>query len=100
MTKPIFDMADARNNRDKIGQINPMQRFGVASEIASVAYFLAFVFSLFLLEALKTASPNLCVRDECRSPAASYINGQAIAVDGGLSSSLPVAFKKSGKVSL
>ena len=72
MTKPIFDMADARGTRDKIGQLNPMQRYGNPEEIASVALFLG-------------------------SDAASYVNGQAIAVDGALSSSHPyVPPKKPG----
>jgi len=48
----------------KIGQLNPLQRAGRPEEIAAVALFLA-------------------------SDEASYVNGQAFAVDGGLSSSLP-----------
>jgi len=30
MTKPIFDMADARGSRSRIGQLNPMLRYGVS----------------------------------------------------------------------
>jgi NAD(P)-dependent dehydrogenase (short-subunit alcohol dehydrogenase family) len=75
MTRPVFDLADAKNIRGRIGQLNALERYGHASEVASVAYFLA-------------------------SQDASYINGQTIAVDGGLSSSHPVAFKRKGKVSL
>lgn len=65
MTQPIFDRARERGTEGKIGQLNPMRRGGVPSEIATAALFLA-------------------------SDEASYVNGQALAVDGGLSSSLPV----------
>jgi NAD(P)-dependent dehydrogenase (short-subunit alcohol dehydrogenase family) len=65
MTKPIFDRARARGSDKKIGQLNPLRRHGVPEEIAYAALFLA-------------------------SDEASYVNGQALPVDGGLSSSLPV----------
>jgi len=65
MTQPVFDMARARGSEGKIGQLNPLKRAAAPGEIATVALFLA-------------------------SDAASYVNGQAIAVDGGLSSSHPV----------
>ncbi len=64
MTKPVFDGARARGTEDKIGQLNPTARYGNPIEIANMALFLA-------------------------SDAASYVNGQAIAVDGGLSSTHP-----------
>jgi NAD(P)-dependent dehydrogenase (short-subunit alcohol dehydrogenase family) len=64
MTKPIFDGARARGSEDKIGQLNPLQRAGRPEEIAAMALFLA-------------------------SDEASYVNGQAFAVDGGLSSTHP-----------
>jgi NAD(P)-dependent dehydrogenase (short-subunit alcohol dehydrogenase family) len=64
MTKPIFDRARARGTEGKIGQLNPLQRNGEPQEIAQAALFLA-------------------------SDAASYVNGQALAVDGGLSASHP-----------
>jgi NAD(P)-dependent dehydrogenase (short-subunit alcohol dehydrogenase family) len=69
MTKPIFDGARARGNEDKIGQLNPLTRYGVPDEIAHAALFLA-------------------------SDEASYVNGQTLAVDGGLSSSHPVVRRK------
>jgi len=64
MTQAWFDGARARGTEHKLGQLNPLKRAAGAEEIAEVALFLA-------------------------SDAASYINGQAIAVDGGLSSSHP-----------
>lgn len=69
MTKPIFDGARARGNEDKIGQLNPLTRYGVPDEIAHAGLFLA-------------------------SDEASYVNGQTIAVDGGLSTSHPVVRRK------
>ena len=70
MTKPTFDLARERGKEDKIGQINPMKRFGQPSEIGEMACFLL-------------------------SDRASYVNGQAVPVDGGLSSSHPWVFPRS-----
>jgi NAD(P)-dependent dehydrogenase (short-subunit alcohol dehydrogenase family) len=64
MTKVIFDRARERGSEGKIGQLNPLQRNGEPEEIAQAALFLA-------------------------SDAASYVNGQALPVDGGLSASHP-----------
>jgi NAD(P)-dependent dehydrogenase (short-subunit alcohol dehydrogenase family) len=64
MTRPIFERARDRGTEGKIGQLNPLQRHGEPHEIAAMALFLA-------------------------SDEASYVNGQAIAVDGGLSSTHP-----------
>src|ERR1700735_2494102 len=66
MTQPIFERARARGTEDKIGQLNPLHRHGEPHEIAAMALFLA-------------------------SDDASYVNGQAIAVDGGLLSTHPFA---------
>ncbi|KDR75782.1 hypothetical protein GALMADRAFT_248483 [Galerina marginata CBS 339.88] len=65
MTGPTFDYARQRGSEGKIGQLNPLGRFGVPQEIANAALFLA-------------------------SDDSSYVNGQNIAVDGGLSASHPV----------
>ncbi len=64
MTKPIFDYARSKGTESKIGQLNPLGRAGRAEEIAAMALFLA-------------------------SDESSYVNGQAFAVDGGLSSTHP-----------
>jgi NAD(P)-dependent dehydrogenase (short-subunit alcohol dehydrogenase family) len=65
MTRPIFEASRARGTEHKIGQLNPLTRYGAPDEIACAGLFLA-------------------------SDEASYVNGQTIAVDGGLSSSHPV----------
>ncbi len=67
MTKPVFDRARARGTDDRIGQLNPLKRAGQPQEIAQMAAFLL-------------------------SDDASYVNGQAIAVDGGLSASHPFVY--------
>lgn len=69
MTKPVFDYAREAGKLDKIGQLNPLQRGGRPEELAGAVTFLA-------------------------SEDASYINGQYLAVDGGLSSSHPVTRQK------
>lgn len=68
MTKPIFDGAKERGTEGKIGQLNPLKRAGQPHEIAAMALFL--------------------ISDE-----ASYVNGQAFPVDGGLTASMPYAGK-------
>ncbi|MFN3370980.1 MAG: SDR family NAD(P)-dependent oxidoreductase [Sphingomonadaceae bacterium] len=64
MTAPMFEAARARGSEGKLGQLNPLKRAASPEEQAAVALFLA-------------------------SDEASYVNGQAIAVDGGLSASHP-----------
>ena len=68
MTKPVFDRAKQRGTEDKIGQLNPLKRAGQPHELAAMGLFLA-------------------------SDEASYVNGQAIPVDGGLTASMPYAGK-------
>lgn len=68
MTKPIFDNAKERGTHGKIGQLNPLKRAGQPHELAAMGLFLA-------------------------SDDASYVNGQAIPVDGGLTASMPYAGK-------
>jgi NAD(P)-dependent dehydrogenase (short-subunit alcohol dehydrogenase family) len=74
MTAELYEWARSTGREDRIGRLNPMKRGGEPEEIASVALFLA-------------------------SDAASYVNGQAIAVDGGLSASHPFSIQDYGRTS-
>jgi NAD(P)-dependent dehydrogenase (short-subunit alcohol dehydrogenase family) len=64
MTQDLYDAARAKGREAVIGQLNPLRRGGEPGEIANAIAFLA-------------------------SDEASYVNGQALVVDGGLSTSHP-----------
>lgn len=75
MTKRTFDYAKEKGVEHKLGRLNPLRRAGQPEELAQVALFLA-------------------------SDQSSYVNGQAIAVDGGLSSSHPVTRQMPGQTAV
>jgi NAD(P)-dependent dehydrogenase (short-subunit alcohol dehydrogenase family) len=74
MTRPFYDHARARGMEERLGHLNPLKRGGEPDEIASAALFLA-------------------------SDEASYVNGQALVVDGGLSASHPYNHQSYGRTS-
>jgi len=69
MTSVMYEKARSKGTQSKIGQLNPLKRGAVADEVARVVGFLA-------------------------SEEASYVNGQAWAVDGGLSAGHPYVLGK------
>lgn len=66
MTRPLYETARERGKEARIGELNPLRRGGEPAEIANAALFLA-------------------------SSESSYVNGEALVVDGGLSASHPTA---------
>ncbi len=75
MTRIVYDSARAAGKGDRLGHLNPLKRGAEPEELAEVAVFLT-------------------------SDAASYVNGQAIVVDGGLSSTHPFNRQDYGRTAI
>ena len=75
MTEFVYERARAKGVEDKLGHLNPLRRGGQPVEIAHAALFLA-------------------------SDESSYVNGHALVVDGGLSSSHPFNRQDYGRTAI
>jgi NAD(P)-dependent dehydrogenase (short-subunit alcohol dehydrogenase family) len=75
MTEFVYERARAKGQEERLGHLNPLKRGGAPDEIAAAALFLA-------------------------SDESNYVNGHALVVDGGLSSSHPFNNQSYGRTAI
>jgi hypothetical protein len=110
MTSAIFEQARARGTEDKVGQLNPMGRYGIPEGTPRLLYLeLSYGINAHTLrmQRLRTLPcfwprvrqpfPLLTSRSCYLADDSSYINGQAFVLDGGITASIPVIPPKAPK---
>lgn len=105
MTSVTFEYARKRGSEGKIGQLNALGRFGIAQGLWIYHFKMYFFADFGILSAIEIANAALFLASgklivcflvamitdfQFIEDDSSYVNGQNIAVDGGLSASHPV----------